>query len=51
MYGAFLLFYIYLSEDPSLTTCFFLGHVGMGGWGHPGVSVVVVVEPTRINIL
>ena len=26
-----------LSEDPSLTTCFFPGRVGVGGWGKLGV--------------
>ena len=33
-----------LSEDPSLTTCFFPGRVGMGD-GDIQVRVVVVVDP------
>ena len=27
-----------LSEDPGLTTYFFPGRDGVGGWGYPGVS-------------
>ena len=35
-----------LSEDPSLTTYFFPGRDGVGGWGIARCVVVVVVDGT-----